>query len=193
MLRASSRHLFARTTTGKGTGSAIGRRRMIADIHSSFGYMRFRNHIRRPGFTSVHRKKFAVGIRSFPSPQGGGEDSLRAPKPQAIVFRASFFFCANSSARTLSKCCSARRMSSAASQREHVPRRATYRPTQHVWSRRGGAITRITRMILRGGRNNVACRNADHFDWGVMKSAWLSITNFGVISKLESALEAKLL
>ena len=31
-------HLFARTTTGKGEGSAIGRRGMIADIHFMFEY-----------------------------------------------------------------------------------------------------------------------------------------------------------
>ena len=33
-----SRHLFSRTTTGKGAGSAIGRRGMIADIHFMFEY-----------------------------------------------------------------------------------------------------------------------------------------------------------
>ena len=81
-------------------------RGMIADIHSRFGYMRFRIYLRRPGLTSFHRKKFAVGNRSPPSPQGGDEDRLLAPKPQAIVFPASLrqFFGAHSlktSARTL--------------------------------------------------------------------------------------------
>ena len=77
----------------KGAGSAIlaaiGRRGMIADIHSSFGYMRFRNNLRRPGLTSICRKKFAVGTRSLQSPQDGSEDRLRAQKPQVIVFPAS--------------------------------------------------------------------------------------------------------
>ena len=84
-----SRHLFARTTTGKGAGSEIGRRGMIEDIHSSFGYMRFQNHSRRPGpseFDRFRRLK-AAARTAF---------ARRSRRPSF-----SLPACANSSARIL--------------------------------------------------------------------------------------------